>query len=138
MLELLVELDSTADRQSFSPPRWRGMKFETLVLDIPDRNTTHIRLYLELHEHRAVLVSVCSDIARTLLEVDTPQNRTRELQGCVDRWSRFFQRHGLEGLSQEAQQGLFGELTWLELGLVRGDEPIERNRVLEGLSEGIP
>lgn len=110
--ELLIQL-APGDQTDFGPPKWVGMNFEIIMLDVPEKGTRHIRLYLNKPEHGSVFITVCADIVNTLLEVVKPEHRTVQLLACLEKWSRFFQKHGIEGLSQEAQRGLFGELSWL-------------------------
>jgi hypothetical protein len=115
--ELLVQINQK-EEHSFSPPKWMGMRFEIISLDIPG-STRHIRLFLSDREHISVFSTVCHDVVDTLLEVQGPALRIQELQNCVDRWSSFFQKYGTDGLSKEMQRGLFGELSWLKLLLSR-------------------
>jgi hypothetical protein len=55
------------------------------------------------------------DIVDMLIKVQDPVFRIQELQNCIERWSRFFQEYGTEGLPREMQRGLYGELSWLKL-----------------------
>ena len=112
--ELLIQIDENDD-YSFNPPKWVGMRFDIITLDVPDEGTRHISLYLEDSEHERVFTMVCSDIAKTLSEMDFTSKRTPELKKILDQWTRFFKIFGPDGLSPEAQRGLYGELTWLEL-----------------------
>ena len=112
--ELLIQIDENDD-YSFNPPKWVGMKFDIITLDVPDEGTRHISLYLEDPEHERVFTMVCSDIAKRLSQIDFSSHRTPELKAILDQWTRFFQIFGPDGLTPEAQRGLYGELTWLEL-----------------------
>jgi len=113
--EILIEVDEKEEK-SLAPPKWMGMRFEIISLDI-QRVTRHIRLFLSDREHKSVFSTVCYDIVDTLAKVEHPSYRIQELQNWVERWSRFFQKYGAEGLLQEMQRGLFGELSWLGLVL---------------------
>jgi len=115
--EILIQIDEKEEK-SFIPPKWMGMRFEIISLDI-QKITRHIRLFLSDREHKSVFSTVCYDIVDTLIKVQDSGFRVQELQNCIERWSRFFQKYGTEGLSREMQQGLFGELTWLGLILSR-------------------
>mgnify|MGYP001065415069 CR=1 FL=1 len=112
--ELLIQIDENDDF-SFSPPEWVGMKFDIAILDVPEKRTSHISLFLEAREHERIFATVCSDIAETLSLIENPSFRTQELQSCLDRWNSFFKKIGPDGLSPERQRGLYGELAWLEL-----------------------
>lgn len=112
--ELLVQVDECSE-YSFNPPNWMGMKFNVITLDVPAKNTRHISLSLENYEHKRVFSTICNDIVDQLSMVDSPSHRVRELKKILDQWENFFKNYGPEGLSSEAQRGLYGELTWLEL-----------------------
>jgi len=112
--ELLIQIDEN-DSYSFNPPKWVGMRFDIITLDVPDEGTRHISLYLEDPEHERVFTMVCSDIAETLSQMDFPSKRTQELKVILDQWTRFFKLFGPDGLSPEGQRGLYGELTWIKL-----------------------
>lgn len=121
--ELLIEVGTHVPEPRFSFPNWNGMTFDLLQLDVPQKGTWHISLGLENPEHRDVFVSVCSDLAQELRNIDSPGQRRKTLLDFLDRWSHFFERHSLEGLSPERQRGLFGELHWLRRLLGCGIEP---------------
>jgi hypothetical protein len=110
---ILVEI-SPDDVRALVPPRWRGMGVKLFPLAGPEPAMKHICLYVEAPEHRPVFTALCSDIVRTL-ESSESKDRVRNLQQCFHRWSKFFERWGQEGMTQERQRGLFGELEFLEL-----------------------
>lgn len=112
--ELLIQIDKNDD-YSFNPPKWVGMRFNIITLDVPEEGIRHISLYLEDPEHNRVFTMVCSDIAETLSRMDSASHRTQELKAILDQWTRFFKFFGPDGLSPMGQRGLYGELTWLEL-----------------------
>lgn len=115
--EILVQINENEEK-SFAPPKWIGMRFEIISLDIP-KTTRHVRLFLSDREHKSVFSTVCCDIVDTLVKVKDPGLRIQELQNCIERWSSFFKKYGAEGLAKEMQRGLFGELSWLRLLLSR-------------------
>jgi len=133
--ELLIQLAPT-DKNDFAPPKWVGMQFEIIVLDVPDKGTRHIRLYLKKPEHINVFTTVCANIVDTLLVVLKPEHRTVQLLTCLEKWSRFFQKHGMEGLSKEVQRGLFGEIFWLQKLLTAGMDECEAIESWRGCRRG--
>jgi hypothetical protein len=124
-LELLVEVGEYGEAVTISFPNWRGMGFDILILDVPKKGTQHIRLFLEDHRFRDIFSTICSDLVEGLDECQTNIDRRKELSSFLDRWSRFFERHGNDGISPERQRGLFGELLWIkrmiELGVAPSD-----------------
>lgn len=121
--ELLIEVGIPTSEPRFSFPNWKGMTFDLLQLDVPRPGTWHICLGLKNPEHRDVFVSVSSDLAQELRIIDSSAQRKKALLDFLERWSRFFERHSLEGLPPERQRGLFGELHWLRRLLDCGIEP---------------
>ncbi|VVB63956.1 Uncharacterised protein [uncultured archaeon] len=119
LIEILPE-----DASALMPPRWRGMGFKIISLIGPDLSAKHICLYIENSAHRSVFRALVSDIIRTLESRDLTL-RIKNLQNCFNRWSRFFERWGPEGVSAERQRGLFGELMVLETLLRTGLSPLD-------------
>ena len=113
LLELLVEIGPHSKRPDYPFPNFKGMSFDLIQLDAPASGTWHICLRLENAEHTDVFISVCSDLAEELQTITTPQKREEALLDFMERWSRFFEKHGLQGLTDESQRGLFGELWWM-------------------------
>lgn len=112
--ELLIEIGSAGNTFSVEYPKWKGMAFETLTLNVPKENTHHIRLFLEQRENRDIFVIVCADLVQQLDGCLTNESRRSAISDFLTKWSHFFERHGQEGLSQEEQRGLYGELWWLQ------------------------
>ncbi len=123
--ELLIEAGASEDALSVAFPKWKGMDFEILALDVPKEGTKHIGLSVEQRENRDVFVTVCADLVRGLEGCMTNSSRRSEIADFLTRWSAFFEKHGLEGLSPEEQRGLFGELWWLRKMIQSGIEPMD-------------
>lgn len=111
--ELLVQAGDSKETVLMDFPKWKGMEFEVLTLDVPKKGTRHIRFFVEKRENRDIFVTVCADLVRGLDGCLTDETRRNEIADFLVRWSRFFERHGQEGLSAERQRGLYGELWWL-------------------------
>lgn len=107
--ELLIEIGSEKETSAFAFPNWRGMTFDIIQLDLPVPDTYHICLRMQHPEDKEVFLSVCSDLARELQSIVSAVERKKALIEFLDRWSRFFELHGLQGLSLERQRGLFGD-----------------------------
>ncbi len=88
------------------------MKFEHVKLPVPEKDSVHLSLKLENREYRDVFTSLCADLSGDLVEA-VDDKREIVLAAFLDRWTKFFERYGLRGLSPEKQRGLFGELIWL-------------------------
>lgn len=103
--------------------------------DGPEKGKKNVCLYVEGPDHRPVFTALCLDIIRTL-ESSNHTSRIADLQFCFSRWSKFFERYGIEGLSQERQRGLFGELILLELLLKKGLDAVSAISSWKGCSGG--
>jgi len=116
--EFLVEAAIAGEELMIEFPKWKGMNFEVVALDIPRRDSKHIRLFLQQQENRDIFVTVCADLVRALNDCTTNESRRNEIINFLARWSYFFERYGQQGLSPEKQQGLYGEL-WLLRRLIQ-------------------
>ncbi len=111
--ELLIELTDRG-QHSFFDPKWAGLIITAIDLDIHQEKIPHLMLHILRQEHESVFLLVCADIVVTLINIVKPEHRARELNNCLDKWSRFFHKHGFDGLGIEAQRGLFGEIYWMQ------------------------
>jgi hypothetical protein len=134
--ELLVEAGSSEEALRGKFPKWKGMDFEILSLDTPREGNRHIRLSLEQGENRDIFVTVCADLVKGLDGCTTNDGRRREIADFLTRWSSFFERHGLEGLSFEEQRGLYGELWWLRNMARAGTDPMTAVTSWKGCERG--
>lgn len=119
-LELLVEIGHKDAKRDYTFPDWEGMSFELFTMDAPEPETWHVCLRLEAQEHREVFINVCVDLVEELITANSAREREDVFMDFMDRWSRFFKRHGSNRLSREGQIGLFGELWWFRQLLKRG------------------
>jgi len=118
--ELIVEVGIQTDNFSIDFPNWRGMGFEIITLDVPMKKSRHIRIFLKDETCRDIFAAVCTDLVVALDSCISNEKRRQELSLFLDRWSRFFERYGKTGLSQEHQQGLYGELWWIRCMINKG------------------
>lgn len=121
--ELLIEAGGTDEKVEITFPRWKGMNFDILTLDVPTKGIQHIRFFLDKKENKDIFITVCADLVRGLEVCLSNENRRKEIAEFLSRWSRFFERYGNEGLSSERQRGLYGELWWLRRMIEAGIEP---------------
>jgi hypothetical protein len=111
--EMLIEL-SDDGLESIVNPNWMGMYFEKIPIEINKIKVQHLGLRMLGKEYEKIFLLVCADIVDTLNSVKATGNRIRELGNCLDKWNRFFKKHGFNGLSFEARLGLYGELYWIK------------------------
>ena len=112
-LGLLIEGDGEqhplADRMLAS----RGVKVVHEVIRV-DTPRTVLRVILEDANLHEIFAALSADLVNA---ISAEKNTITGLRCCIDRlsmWQGLFERIPAEGLSKEAQRGLFGELTLLE------------------------
>lgn len=136
VLELLIEVPASWTGDSVIP-NWQGMRHEILDLALPPRQEAlHLRLFLIKQEHRDIFLMVCEDLVSSLEGITQASLRVKEIEICLLRWRRFFERSGTDGLSIEMQQGLFAELTWLSGLLEAGIDPDKAVSSWKGCERG--
>ena len=136
VLELLIEVPASWSGDSVMPD-WRGMGHEIVDLGLPPRKEAlHLRLFLVNQEHREIFLMVCEDLVSALEGINQTSLRMKEMETCLLRWRRFFERSGTDGLSIEMQQGLFAELTWLSSLLEAGIDPEKAVSSWKGCERG--
>lgn len=112
-LGLLIEGDGDQRAPSDRIPTCRGVKVLHEVLDTQSPRTV-LRVMLEDERLREIFAVLSADLVNA---VGAEQNAAAGLRRCIDRlsmWQGLFERVPAEGLSEEAQRGLFGELVVLE------------------------
>jgi len=114
ILEMLIQISIKEEDVDIVAPNWKGMRFEIIALDIPEEHSKHIRLFLINLEYKSIFINVCTDLVKSLNKLHTAEKRKKEIETFLWRWSRFFERYGNGGLTPEKQQGLLGELWWLQ------------------------
>ncbi|PKM70302.1 MAG: hypothetical protein CVU93_02765, partial [Firmicutes bacterium HGW-Firmicutes-18] len=124
---------SRSDDYNF--PDWKGMRFELVSLEIPVKGSVHLSLRLENREHKDVFASLCADLADDLSEV-SGNRRDAALASFLDRWTKFFERFGVKGLSPEKQRGMYGELCWLRSLMVNDISYITALNAWKGCERG--
>jgi len=136
IVELLIEIPPKWENKN-GLPEWRGMKFEILKLSLPPREDVHhLRLYLEDHEHKPVFLTFCKDLVEALEGIIDSEIRVKAIEECIQRWGRFFEKCGSDGLSPSAQRGLFAELTWIQNLLDKEIRPIDAVSSWKGCERG--
>jgi len=108
---LLLEIKSSNVININKLPRWKGV--ELSVRNLSD-NREAILLKLKDSEGITIFNALIKDIYESLEEVNDAQKALELFKECLNIWSDFFIYYGYEGLGQERQRGLFGELFFLK------------------------
>lgn len=91
-------------------PQARG--FEVRLLTLPDDPQGHSSILLSQtnDSFRDIFTTLAKDVASHIAPTADHKTAVEQLLARLKRWQQFLERSGPEGLSEEAQRGLFGEL----------------------------
>ena len=94
-------------------PQARG--FEVRLLTLPDDPQGHSSILLsQTHEaFRDIFTTLTTDVANHIAPTADHKRAVEQLLARLKRWQQFLERSGPEGLGDEAQRGLFGELWFI-------------------------
>lgn len=105
----LVDLPQGIDFANRSLPRWTEVQVERLVLE-PHPLRVRVKIALVDIRFADVFSAFAEDLYRTLRSLELGPHVSMALEERLEKWNRFFREHGPEGLNEEEQRGLFGEL----------------------------
>ena len=112
--EKLREIIIQIDPGSVEVPSWSGINCEQILLDVPEKNTSHLCIRLSKATYNDIFSTIVDDLTGVLWNCHVQSKRAKELEAFFDRWNQFFKLISPEGLSLSQQQGLLGELLLLE------------------------
>lgn len=91
-------------------PRWRGARIRTHI----GTERPHPRTFIILEQADGtipdVFITLAAYLCRSFELAEPGTSVTDGLTATLDAWRVFFEAEGLDGLTREAQQGLWGEL----------------------------
>lgn len=107
---LLLEVPASAIPAKAEYPQSNGFRIETVPITYGP--TGDVRLVLSITDNRYldIFSVLVSDIIDHVASQPDRQSSVKEFIARLIRWQNFLKRHAPEGLSEEAQQGLYGEL----------------------------
>lgn len=103
---LRLPVESIPSRRRW--PRCKGLEPLTLKLD----GCEHFGVTLKEERFTDVFSALAEDLARRISEALTPADQARAFLGQLSRWQKFLTASS-DGLTDEAQRGLWGELRCL-------------------------
>ncbi len=112
----------------------RSLGFEVRrVFDSAD-GQKHVLLMVRLSQprFRDVFTSLAEDVARHVARATGDAAAVRTLVERLERWQAFLKSHSADGLSEESQQGLYGELWFLDQHLIPSLGPRDAVRAWKG------
>ena len=81
-------------------------------------NTLQIIIECKHPQFNDLFIALIEDVIDSVASKQSESQCVNELSARLFKWMRFMQRHGLEGLGDKQQQGLYGELFFLDSILI--------------------
>jgi hypothetical protein len=104
---------------SFDENQWnklKDIKIETLP-DDRDKSKKFLLILLLNKQHKDIFSTLCEDLIFGVAEVSIEQSLVEKLLERLAKWQSLFEKVGKQGLSDEAQRGLYGEVYFLRVFL---------------------
>lgn len=92
--------------------KFRDIKIERLP-DEKNKNKQFLVVMLLSNQHKDVFSTLCEDLLQKIADVTEESSLVQELITRLEKWHLLFEKLGRQGLSDEAQRGLYGELFFL-------------------------
>jgi hypothetical protein len=103
----------------FDANQWnklKDIKIETLP-DERDKTKKFLLILLLNKQHKDIFSTLCEDLIFGVSEVSSEQILVEKLLERLSKWQSLFEKVGKQGLSDEAQRGLYGEIYFLRFFL---------------------
>ena len=92
----------------------------------PNENSKNILIFKLLNfEHKDIFAVLCEDLIASIAEETNEKKVIREVLNRFEKWKSLFNKIGLQGLKQEEQRGLYGELYFLRKYLQANTDHLE-------------
>ncbi|PWJ57384.1 putative PD-(D/E)XK family protein DUF4420 [Dyadobacter jejuensis] len=104
---------------SFDIRPWNKLKDIKIeeVPDVGDISRKFLVILLLNKQHKDIFSTLCEDLIFGISEVTTEENLVEKLLERLAKWQSLFEKIGKQGLSNEAQRGLYGEIYFLRFFL---------------------
>ncbi len=110
---LLVEIDAGAVRVIGEYPSARGFELYPESVTPGPRGRARLCLVLADARYRDVLEVLVNDVSERIALTPSQEEGVKVFIARLHIWQNFMRKHGAQGLTNEAQIGLFGELSLL-------------------------
>ena len=109
MLMIYVDRNSYEDSMVF--PACNGFDVKRMIFPRDERIA--LQLVLSNNRYKDIFTALVQDIAENIAFIPIEIDAVQMLANRLKRWQMFLEKHDLEGLSEEVQHGLYGELWFL-------------------------
>ena len=106
---------------------FKDIKIETL-LDEGDKSKKFLLILLLNKQHKDIFSTLCEDLIFGVSKVSAEQILVEKLLDRLAKWQSLFEKVGTQGLSDEAQRGLYGEIYFLRFFL---GQAMDKNHCLK-------
>ena len=110
---LLVEVDAASVPMAVEFPSACGFELYPETVTPGPRGTTRLCLVLADARYRDILEVLVNDVSERIALTGGQREGVTTFVARLHVWQTFMKKHGVEGLTKEAQIGLFGELSFL-------------------------
>ena len=118
MPALLVEVDASVVGAVKEYPLARGFEFYPQSVTPGPRGRTRLCLVLADTRYRDVFEVLVNDVSERMAAAPGEGEAVKAFIARLHIWQNFMRKHGIGGLTKEAQIGLFGELLFLAAHLL--------------------
>lgn len=105
-----ISSEAIADVQTWN--NFRDIKVE-IIPDDRDANKSWLLILLLNQQHKDVFSVLCEDLINQISSITDEKILIKDLLNRLAKWQTLFEKLGLQGLTPEAQRGLYGELYFL-------------------------
>ncbi len=110
----------------------------SLVADNSFENSRLLAVQLITPTYKEVFATLCTDIIQSVIDIDSEQKRTKKIVNQLNKWKSLFEKINLQGLSEAEQQGVFGELNFLQKILTKSNlQPSDVLRTWVGVDKAL-
>lgn len=96
--------------------RLKDIKIETLT-DVKDKSKKFLLILLLNKQHKDIFSTLCEDLIFGVSEVSIELTLVEKLLERLAKWQSLFEKIGKQGLSDEVQRGIYGEIYFLRFFL---------------------
>jgi hypothetical protein len=108
---LMIYVDRTLHENSMVFPTCSGFDVKRMIFPRDERIA--LQLILTNNRYKDIFTALVQDIAENIAFIPIEADAVQMLANRLRRWQIFLEKHDIEGLSEEVQHGLYGELWFL-------------------------
>ena len=110
---LVVRVAGTPLRAASDLPRAEGFEVRRGIETVDGKKHYHLAVRLTHPRFADVFATLVDDVVSHVVQASSEAAAVRVLLDRLERWQAFLKKHAAEGLGDEPQQGLYGELWFL-------------------------